>query len=137
MGRSPRRPAHLPPRFARSRSHFLARDLAETGLRLGLRLGWKLVNTREAHTAASTDRTVLLIAYHFPPLRGSSGMQRTLRFAQHLPRFGWRPIVLSIHPAAYEETAQTAGNEVPPDLLVHRAFGFNTATQLALFGRYP
>jgi hypothetical protein len=87
--------------------------------------------------APSAERTVLLIAYHFPPLRGGSGMQRTLRFAQHLPRFGWRPIVLSIHPGAYEETAQAAGNEVPAGLLVHRAFGFNTATQLALFGRYP
>jgi len=40
------------------------------------------------------------IAYHFPPVKGSSGVQRTLRFAQHLPRFGWRPIVLTITPKA-------------------------------------
>jgi glycosyltransferase involved in cell wall biosynthesis len=85
----------------------------------------------------SANRTVLLVAYHFPPLRGSSGIQRTLRFAQHLPKFGWRPIVLTIRAGAYEQQAQTVGNEVPADLQVHRAFGFNTATQLALFGRYP
>jgi glycosyltransferase involved in cell wall biosynthesis len=82
-------------------------------------------------------RTALLIAYHFPPLQGSSGMQRTLRFAQHLPSFGWRPIVLTIDPRAYANKAEVAGNEVPPGLLVHRSFGFDTARHLSLFGRYP
>ena len=36
-----------------------------------------------------------MVAYHFPPLAGSSGIQRTLRFVQHLPRFGWQPTVLT------------------------------------------
>ena len=84
-----------------------------------------------------SQRTVLLIAYHFPPVQGSSGVQRTLRFAQHLPKFGWRPIVLSIDARAYESTAQVVGNEAPAGLAVHRAFGFNTATQLSILGRYP
>jgi glycosyltransferase involved in cell wall biosynthesis len=82
-------------------------------------------------------RTALLIAFHFPPIQGSSGVQRTLRFAQHLPKFGWRPIVLTIDPRAYEATATVVGNEIPNDLLVQRAFGFNTAKQLSIFGRYP
>jgi len=85
----------------------------------------------------TNDRTVLLIAFHFPPMQGSSGLQRTLRFAQHLPDFGWRPIVLSIDERAYEKTARIRGNELPSDLQVHRAFGLNAATQLSLFGRYP
>lgn len=85
----------------------------------------------------SGERSVLLIAYHFPPLRGSSGVQRTLRFAQHLPKFGWHPVVLTIRPNAYEEQADTAGNELPAGLEVHRAFGFNAAKQLSVFGRYP
>jgi hypothetical protein len=37
-------------------------------------------------------KRVLMVAYHFPPLAGSSGIQRTLRFAQQLPDFGWEPI---------------------------------------------
>jgi len=82
-------------------------------------------------------RTVLLIAYHFPPFHGSSGVQRTLRFAQHLPRFGWRPIVLTASPRAYESTARVKGNEIPRDLMVHRAFGLDAARQLSVFGRYP
>ena len=34
-------------------------------------------------------KRVLMVAYHFPPLAGSSGIQRTLRFVQHLPAYGW------------------------------------------------
>ena len=41
-------------------------------------------------------KKVLMIAYHFPPLAGSSGIQRTLRFAQQLPERGWQPIVLGM-----------------------------------------
>jgi glycosyltransferase involved in cell wall biosynthesis len=82
-------------------------------------------------------RNVLLIAFHFPPLKGSSGMQRTLRFAQHLPSFGWRPVVLTVNPGAHDEIADIQGNEVPAGLTVHRAFCLNAARQLSLFGRYP
>jgi len=79
----------------------------------------------------------MMIAYHFPPYKGSSGVQRTLRFTQHLPGLGWRPVVLSIDPGAYEETSAAMGNEVPPDLKVIRSRGFDTARHLSLFGRYP
>lgn len=81
-------------------------------------------------------RKVLLIAFHFPPVQGSSGVQRTLRFAQHLPAFGWEPIVLTVTPRAYEATASAPGNEIPPSLNVCRAFGLDTARHLSLFGRY-
>ena len=42
-------------------------------------------------------KRVLMVAYHFPPMNVSSGVQRTLRFAQYLPEFGWEPTVLSAH----------------------------------------
>jgi len=45
-------------------------------------------------------KRVLMIAFHFPPLAGSSGIQRTLRFVQHLPALGWQPLVLSAKPMA-------------------------------------
>jgi glycosyltransferase involved in cell wall biosynthesis len=82
-------------------------------------------------------RSVLLVAYHFPPLAGSSGIQRTLRFAQHLPAHGWRPLVLSAHPRMYERVADDLLAEVPRDLIVERAFGFDAARHLSLLGRYP
>jgi hypothetical protein len=82
-------------------------------------------------------RRVLLIAYHFPPIRGSSGIQRTLRFAQHLPKYGWNPIVLTIDPRAYPEAGEAQGNEIPDQIEVHRAFGLDTARHLRVGGRYP
>lgn len=82
-------------------------------------------------------RTVLLIAFHFPPVKGSSGVQRTLRFAQYLPSYGWRPIVLTIDPRAHEAVSTITGNEVPLELEVHRAFGLDAAASLSVFGRYP
>ncbi len=82
-------------------------------------------------------RKLLMVAYHFPPLQGSSGIQRTLRFVQHLPRFGWEPLVLTAHPRAYEETSHDQMREIPEGTVVERAFALNTARHLALFGRYP
>ncbi|HYM43366.1 MAG TPA: glycosyltransferase [Steroidobacteraceae bacterium] len=70
-------------------------------------------------------------------MRGSSGVQRTLRFAQHLPKFGWRPVVLTIDPRAYAAVSASAGNEIPPDLEVHRTFGLDAARDLSILGRYP
>ena len=82
-------------------------------------------------------KRVLMIAYHFPPLAGSSGIQRTLRFAQQLPNFGWEPIVLTAHPRAYERVSDDLLREVPVTLMVHRAFALDTARHLSIARRYP
>jgi glycosyltransferase involved in cell wall biosynthesis len=82
-------------------------------------------------------RRVLMVAFHFPPLAGSSGIQRTLRFVQHLPALGWEPIVLTAHPRAYERTSDDLAGEVPEDVVVERAFALDTARHLAIAGRYP
>ena len=58
-------------------------------------------------------RRVLMIAFQFPPFAGSSAIQRTLRFVQHLPKHGWQPIVLSAWPAAYEATSDDLLKEIP------------------------
>ena len=71
-------------------------------------------------------KQVLMVAFHFPPLAGSSGIQRTLRFAAHLPSFGWQPTVLTAHPRAYERTSQDLMSEVGPDVAVERAFALDT-----------
>lgn len=86
---------------------------------------------------AGARRRVLMVAFQFPPLAGTSGVQRTLRFVQHLPSLGWQPIVLSAHPRAYVETSQDLLAEVPPGTVVTRAFSLDTARHLAIAGRYP
>lgn len=77
-----------------------------------------------------------MIAYHFPPLAGSSGIQRTLRFVQHLPALGWQPLVLSADPRAYEKTSDDLLADVPPGTEVRRAFALDAARHLQVKGRY-
>ena len=81
-------------------------------------------------------KRVLMIAYHFPPLAGSSGIQRTLRFVQHLPSLGWQPLVLSADPRAYDRTSSDLLNDVPAGTVVRRAFALDTARHLQCAGRY-
>jgi glycosyltransferase involved in cell wall biosynthesis len=45
-------------------------------------------------------RKVLFIAYYFPPM-GLGGVQRTVKFAKYLPKYGWKPTVLTVEPAGY------------------------------------
>ncbi len=78
-----------------------------------------------------------MVAFHFPPLAGSSGIQRTLRFVQHLPTYGWQPIVLTAHPRAYSSTSDDLLASIPPGTVVERAFALDAARHLAVAGRYP
>ena len=82
-------------------------------------------------------KRVLVVAYHFPPLAGSSGIQRTLRFVQHLPCFGWEATVLTCIPRAYENIKSDLLRDVPPRTSIVRAFALDTARHLAIGGRYP
>jgi glycosyltransferase involved in cell wall biosynthesis len=82
-------------------------------------------------------KRVLMIAFHFPPLRGSSGIQRTLKFAQYLLQFGWTPVVLSAHPRAYGNSGDDQLRDIPAEVEVHRAFALDTSRHLSIKGRYP
>lgn len=45
-------------------------------------------------------RRVLIIAYYTPPL-AMGGVQRVAKLAKYLPRFGWKPIILTVKPIVY------------------------------------
>ena len=77
-----------------------------------------------------------MIAFHYPPLRGSSGIQRTLAFSRDLREYGWDPIVLSAHPRAYEQIGDDQLRDIPEGVPVHRPFALDTARHLAVGGRY-
>lgn len=83
-----------------------------------------------------TNKSLLMIAYHFPPVRVSSGIQRTLKFCTYLRDHGWNPLVLTISPNAYEVTNPDQLREIPEDVVVERAFGLDTARHLAIAGKY-
>lgn len=84
----------------------------------------------------SRAKRVLMIAFHFPPQRGSSGIQRTLQFVRRLPQLGWQPLVLSAAPRAYDSVGPDQLDEIPPDVTVRRAFALDSARHLAFKGRY-
>ena len=79
---------------------------------------------------------VLIVAYHFPPQAGSSGLLRSLKFCRYLPEFGWLPSVLTVSPRAYEQTDTSQMSEVSALVDVTRAFALDSQRHLSLGGRY-
>jgi glycosyltransferase involved in cell wall biosynthesis len=79
---------------------------------------------------------VLIIAYHFPPVAGSSGVLRALKLARYLPENGWQPTVLTVNPRAYERTDSSQLAEIPRDVRVLRTFALDTQRHLSIKGRY-
>ena len=88
-------------------------------------------------SARSTLPKVLLIAFHFPPFKGSSGLERTLGFCRHLARFGWQPMVLGPHPRAYPAVSDERMKDIPAEVVVERAFALDTSRHLAVRKAYP
>jgi glycosyltransferase involved in cell wall biosynthesis len=77
-----------------------------------------------------------MVAFHYPPCSGTSGVHRTLSFSRYLPRHGWRPIVLSADARAYERKNDGQLGQIPADAVVRRAFALDTGRHLSLRGRY-
>jgi len=87
-------------------------------------------------TSCAVRGRVLIVAYHFPPQAGSSGLLRSLKFCRYLPEFGWQPTVLTIHPRAYERTDDSQLSEIPASVNVTRAFGLDSRRHLSVAGHY-
>ena len=79
---------------------------------------------------------MLLVAFHFPPQAGSSGVLRTLKFCRYLPQFGWLPTVLTVHARAYERTDESQISEIPSQVEIVRAFALDSRRHLSLGQRY-
>ena len=79
---------------------------------------------------------LLMIAFHYPPYEGGSGVHRALKFSCYLSDYGWQPIVLSAHPRAYTEISDKRLGDIPATVRVKRAFALDTARHLSIKGRY-
>ena len=82
-------------------------------------------------------RRILIVAFHFPPVQGSTGVYRALSFAKHLPSHGWDVTVLTSTLNAYPETRAENLSIIPRDTRVVRAWTLDTQRHLAIAGRYP
>ncbi|WP_229491437.1 polysaccharide deacetylase family protein [Massilia sp. HP4] len=120
-----------------------SRPWDRTPLGFGLRLlSWIAQGERAApavttHQEDSMHKRALLIAFHFPPQAGSSGIQRTLSFSRNLDAHGWEPIVMSANPRAYARQNPAQLASVPQRLLVERPFALDAKLHLGFRGRYP
>ncbi len=66
-------------------------------------------------------RNVLVVSYYYPP-SGGPGVQRVLKFSRYLPRFGWRPVVLTVpETAAFPVRDPSLAAEIPPEAKVVRS----------------
>lgn len=84
----------------------------------------------------SDMKKILMIAFHYPPFTGGSGVLRTLKFSRYLPAHGWQPIVLSASPRAYPQSSKEQLSEIPQSAVVKRAFALDVARHLAIRGAY-
>jgi len=72
-------------------------------------------------------RKVLIIAYYFPPM-GLSGVQRTVKFAKFLPKYGWKPTVLTVEPTGYyafDDTLLKEAEEAGVKIVRTRSYDVN------------
>jgi len=76
----------------------------------------------------SNIRKILIIAPHFPP-SNLAGVHRTRLFAQHLPSFGWEPVILSVHEKYYEEVLDwNLVKLLPPGLRIEKVKAMKVTT---------
>ncbi len=87
--------------------------------------------------AGGSGKRALMVAFHFPPQAGSSGIQRTLNFVKHLPKSGWQSSLLTVHPRAYVEQRNDQVASIPQQTRLIRAQALDAAKHLSLFGKYP
>jgi len=69
-------------------------------------------------------KKVLIIYPHFPP-SNLAGVHRPRLFAQHLPSFGWEPVILTVHEHYYEEALdKNLEKLLPPALRIEKVKAF-------------
>ena len=78
----------------------------------------------------SPARTVLMIAYAFPP-EAYVGGRRTLKYCKYLGQFGWRSIVVTIKPRPDAFQDESLSRQLPPDVVVLRTRDTDAADWLA------
>ncbi|MGC1484317.1 MAG: glycosyltransferase [Candidatus Acidiferrum sp.] len=82
------------------------------------------------------QNSLLLVAFHFPPHSGSSGLLRSLKFSRYLPDFGWQPLVLTANTRAYESTDLQKRTDPKTLLPTLRVFALDTKRHFGFRGAY-
>jgi len=83
------------------------------------------------------NKRILMVAFHYPPIQGSSGVHRTLSFSKVLAEQGWQPTVLTVNRGALPSYSAENEGMVPAGVNVIRAFALDTKRHLTFMGKYP
>jgi hypothetical protein len=84
----------------------------------------------------SSHPSVLYIAFHYPPILGSSGVHRTLAFTRHLENNGWEVKVLTASLKAYHNWSESQLSFIPKNVQVIRAFARDVSRHFSWRGKY-
>jgi len=79
---------------------------------------------------------VLIITYYWPPAAGA-GVFRVLKFAKYLPRFGWKPIILTVKNGEYPATDHSLESEIPRESVVYNSRMYEPADLYKKFTGMP
>lgn len=79
-------------------------------------------------------KSVLYIAFHYPPIQMSSGVHRSVVFSRYLAQQQMDITVLTVNPKAYSSCNNA--QQMPDGVKVLRCFALDTARHLTINGRY-
>lgn len=82
------------------------------------------------------NKSLLYIAYHFPPIQVSSGVHRTLAFSRYLADHNWDVTVLTVDAKAYQQVNAAQQDFIPDSIKLIRAYARDTARHFTVKGRY-
>lgn len=85
---------------------------------------------------AGLERSILMAAFHFPPVQTSSGVHRTLSFARALVNAGWDTTVLTVSRNALPSMRAENEAMIPGGIRVVRALAFDSVRTLSWHGKY-
>ncbi|MBF0266677.1 MAG: glycosyltransferase [Gammaproteobacteria bacterium] len=81
-------------------------------------------------------KKILMIAFHFPPIKVSSSVQRTLKFSSYLADLGWKAIVLTVKAMASSSVSNEQLKEISPKVTVKRCLALDSSRHLSIKGKY-
>lgn len=77
-------------------------------------------------------KKVLIITYYWPPT-GGPGVQRVVRFAKHLPQFGWQPIILTVKNPASPVDDPSLMEDIAPETEIYKTNTFEPFSLYNIF----
>jgi len=83
-----------------------------------------------------SNKSALYIAFHYPPVLGSSGVLRSLAFTRHLADNGWHTVVISASLQGYDAWSNEQMAMLPHNVEVVRGFCRNSAKSFSIKGKY-